>query len=88
MAASRVYWPSRKGTILCSGSVNLSLTLSSPFQLSLWVLRSTKHVFGSSAPYHLCAQATVLQAHDDSSSTMLDTPVAVFRGAKPLMRAG
>ena len=34
--------------------VKRSLTLSSPFQLSLWVLRSMKQVPGTrSSPYHL-----------------------------------
>mmetsp|Transcript_687 Transcript_687/g.1730 ORF Transcript_687/g.1730 Transcript_687/m.1730 type:complete len:237 (+) Transcript_687:1862-2572(+) len=50
-ASSTVYSPSMKGTTLSSEMVNRSLTLSSPFQLSLCVLRSTKTKSGGRFPY-------------------------------------
>ena len=56
-ALSKVKEPVTKGTTCSSLRVNLSLTDSSPFQLSLCVLRSTKQSDGSPSPYHLYYKA-------------------------------
>ena len=45
-ASAGVYLPSRKGTTQGSGSAKRSLTDSSPFQDSRWVLRSMKQILG------------------------------------------
>jgi len=50
-ACSIVYVCSRNGTTFSSGSTMRSFTLSSPFQLSRCVLRSTNTIFGSPDPY-------------------------------------
>mmetsp|Transcript_29700 Transcript_29700/g.75667 ORF Transcript_29700/g.75667 Transcript_29700/m.75667 type:complete len:238 (+) Transcript_29700:642-1355(+) len=50
-ACSTVYSPSMNATTLSSLTRNRSLTLSSPFQLSLCVLRSMNTVPGGALPY-------------------------------------
>ena len=62
------YVPSRKGTTLSSASRKRSLTLSSPFQLSLWVLRST-NTMGCVLPY--LGRGWGKGGEDTSSSTQL-----------------